>query len=129
MQQSLIDAWYAGVADDMLDFLQEFFDAHPEVSQNEVYVTGESYAGHYVPAVSHRIWKYNQDPFGMPINFKGLAIGALLPRLPCCCGVLFDRRSHIAEADPFSRMPPVVQVWSWFVRPLPTRLTATSARR
>lgn len=66
----------AGVADDMLDFLQEFFDAHPEVATNEVYVTGESYAGHYVPAVSHRIWEYNKAPFGMPINFKGLAIGA-----------------------------------------------------
>lgn len=62
----------------MLDFLQEFFDAHPEVADNEVYVTGESYAGHYVPAVSHRIWKYNKAPTGMPINFKGLAIGAQL---------------------------------------------------
>ena len=63
----------------MLDFLQEFFDAHPEVATNEVFVTGESYAGHYVPAVSHRIWKYNQAPSGMPINFKGLAIGVRPP--------------------------------------------------
>jgi serine carboxypeptidase-like clade IV len=62
----------------MLDFLQEFLDAHPEVADNEVFVTGESYAGHYVPAVSHRIWQYNQAPTGVPINFKGLAIGAPL---------------------------------------------------
>jgi serine carboxypeptidase-like clade IV len=59
----------------MLDFLQEFLAAHPELKDNDFYVTGESYAGHYVPAVSHRIWKANKDGEGEPINFKGLAIG------------------------------------------------------
>jgi carboxypeptidase C (cathepsin A) len=65
----------AGVAFDMLDFLQEFFAAHPDVADNELYVTGESYAGHYVPAVSHKLWSYNKNPVGMKFNLKGLAIG------------------------------------------------------
>jgi serine carboxypeptidase-like clade 4 len=32
------------VADDMLDFLQEFFEAHPELADKQFFVTGESYA-------------------------------------------------------------------------------------
>jgi serine carboxypeptidase-like clade IV len=83
----------------MLDFLQEFFDAHPELADNDVYVTGESYAGHYVPAVSHRIWKYNKAPTGAPIHFKGLAIGMLFLSalsLGCCsaCAVLQSASDH-----------------------------------
>ena len=43
------------VAADVLDFLLEFYDAHPEYAALPFYVTGESYAGHYVPAVASRI--------------------------------------------------------------------------
>ena len=43
------------VAADVLDFLLEFYDAHPEYADLPFYVTGESYAGHYVPAVASRI--------------------------------------------------------------------------
>eukprot|EP00892_Ulva_mutabilis_P009376 jgi/Ulvmu1/6810/UM031_0013.1 len=64
-----------GVAHDMLDFLQEFMAAHPEVADNDFYVTGESYAGHYVPAVSQRVWQYNKGHSGQAINLKGFAIG------------------------------------------------------
>lgn len=64
------------VGDDMLDFLQEFFAVHPELADRPFYVTGESYAGHYVPAVSHRIWLANKNKEGnRPINLKGIAIG------------------------------------------------------
>ena len=34
-----------GVANDMLDFLQEFFAKHPHLMGRDFYVTGESYAG------------------------------------------------------------------------------------
>lgn len=67
----------AAVADDMIDFLVDFFAAHPELASNPFYVTGESYAGHYVPAVSHRIWQWNKAGDGPKINFKGFAIGVL----------------------------------------------------
>ena len=68
--------WFAGVAHDMLDFLQEFMAAHPEVAKNDFYITGESYAGHYVPAVSQRVWQHNKAASGPPIALKGFAIGA-----------------------------------------------------
>lgn len=39
-------------------------------------IAGESYAGHYVPAVSHRIHSYNKNVApDKKINLKGLAIG------------------------------------------------------
>lgn len=40
------------------------------------YITGESYAGHYIPAVAHHIWAFNKaaDP-AERINLKGVAIG------------------------------------------------------
>lgn len=63
------------VADDMLDFLQEFMEAHPELAENEVYITGESYAGHYVPAVANRVYRAKELGEGTPINIKGAAIG------------------------------------------------------
>ena len=40
------------------------------------FALGESYAGHYIPAISHHIWEKNQednDEFKIPL--KGLAIG------------------------------------------------------
>jgi serine carboxypeptidase-like clade 4 len=127
------------VAEDMLDFLSEFVDAHPELRRvlltlvpirprrrgerrslrtfagvslrpalafnpdtprrlssptdafqlhpdgrsygtplrgRDFYVTGESYAGHYVPAVSYAAFKAQQsDGVGVGMRLKGLAIG------------------------------------------------------
>jgi len=63
------------VAEDMYEFLQTFFSTYPQYSKANFYVTGESYAGHYVPAVSSRIVQGNTNKEGLYINFKGLAIG------------------------------------------------------
>ncbi|KAG2492349.1 hypothetical protein HYH03_009297 [Edaphochlamys debaryana] len=64
------------VGQDMLDFLWEFYRVHPEMQANPFYVTGESYAGHYVPAVSSAIYRANELGQGpMTIPLAGLAIG------------------------------------------------------
>lgn len=65
------------VAEDAYYFFQAFIKSHPEYSKNPLYIIGESYAGHYVPAISHRIWKGNQDLCDncQELNFAGLAIG------------------------------------------------------
>ena len=51
--------------------------AHPEYNKLPFFTFGESYAGHYVPAVTHRIWKNNNAlPTGaITINLKGTAVG------------------------------------------------------
>ncbi|KAL6896702.1 hypothetical protein ACP4OV_007274 [Aristida adscensionis] len=64
-----------GVADDLYDFLQAFFREHPDLLQNEFYITGESYAGHYIPAAANRVHRGNKNASGLHINLKGFAIG------------------------------------------------------
>lgn len=65
------------VADDVLDFLIEFIDAKPHLAASPFFVTGESYAGHYVPAVAARIAEHNASEHRRtaPIALRGLAIG------------------------------------------------------
>lgn len=66
-----------GVANDMYDFLQQFMKAHPDLAERDFYAIGESYAGHYIPAVTHKIWSNNNDlPSGaIKINLKGTGVG------------------------------------------------------
>ena len=55
-------------------FLLNFFKAYPEFSKNPFFVTGESYAGIYVPTLANRIVDGNAA--GKPhINLKGIAVG------------------------------------------------------
>jgi cathepsin A (carboxypeptidase C) len=63
------------VAEDMYQFVQHFLTAHPEYSQNEFFVFGESYGGHYAPAVTNRIFKGNQQKEGLQVNLKGVGVG------------------------------------------------------
>jgi len=65
-----------GVAEDFYDFLQEFYVQLPQYKNNSLYITGESYAGHYIPAISNHIFEKNQeDDDDYKIPLKGLAIG------------------------------------------------------
>ncbi|CAI9761531.1 unnamed protein product [Fraxinus pennsylvanica] len=70
-----IRATSEGAAGDFYDFLQAFFQAHPQYAKNDFYITGESYAGHYIPAFAARIQQGNNNKEGIHINMKGLAIG------------------------------------------------------
>lgn len=62
------------VGEDLYQALKQFFLLFPELQKNDFFVTGESYAGKYVPAVSHVIHEHNQKG-QFKINLKGLAIG------------------------------------------------------
>ncbi|KAK9835225.1 hypothetical protein WJX81_007216 [Elliptochloris bilobata] len=65
------------VAADMLDFMLAFYQKFPEYAGRELYITGESYGGHYVPAVSAGILAHNrkQNNASPLINLEGFAIG------------------------------------------------------
>lgn len=63
------------VGDQMYGFLQAFFQHFTQYQSHDFFVTGESYGGHYVPSVSHRVWQGNQQKEGIHINLKGLAVG------------------------------------------------------
>ncbi|PNX61512.1 serine carboxypeptidase 48-like protein, partial [Trifolium pratense] len=63
-----------GVSNDLYDFLQAFFKQHSEYVKNDFYITGESYAGHYVPALASRVHQGNKDNKGIKINLKQFSI-------------------------------------------------------
>jgi len=66
------------VADDLYDALQQFFTMFPALRTNDFYVTGESYAGKYVPAISYKLYTEQKAVSSDPdqvIQFKGMAIG------------------------------------------------------
>ena len=68
----------AGVASDMYDFVKSFLHESYEgkFKDSDFHVFGESYAGHYVPAVSQEIVKRNADASdGDKINLVGMSIG------------------------------------------------------
>ena len=61
----------------MYAFLQQFFQTYEKYAGLEFFAFGESYAGHYIPAVTHAIWQHNQDlPTGaVHINLVGTSVG------------------------------------------------------
>ncbi|KAL3618744.1 Serine carboxypeptidase-like 48 [Castilleja foliolosa] len=79
-----------GVSNDLYDFLQAFFKAHPKLASNDFYITGESYAGHYIPAFASRVNQGNKDKEGLHINLKGFAIGNGLTNPEIQYGVYTD---------------------------------------
>uniref|UniRef100_A0A8D9AGN2 Carboxypeptidase n=1 Tax=Cacopsylla melanoneura TaxID=428564 RepID=A0A8D9AGN2_9HEMI len=54
--------------------LYQFFHLFPEFAQNDFYLTGESYAGKYIPTAAFEIHKRNLMSH-FKINLKGLFIG------------------------------------------------------
>ncbi|CAD6263921.1 unnamed protein product [Miscanthus lutarioriparius] len=69
--------FYEGVGDSMtardnLKFLQGWFAKFPQYKGRDLYITGESYAGHYVPQLAQRMVEFNKEKL---FNLKGIALG------------------------------------------------------
>jgi cathepsin A (carboxypeptidase C) len=63
------------VAQDVYAFTQGFYQKYPALLANDLFITGESYGGHYVPAISNYIVSQNAAGGNKKIPFKGCAIG------------------------------------------------------
>lgn len=59
------------VARDLYSAVAQFFELFPELQKNDFYISGESYAGKYVPALAHETLTRNSAN----LNLKGLSIG------------------------------------------------------
>ena len=55
---------------DFYQYSQAFFTEHKEFAANDFYITGESYAGHYIPAFASRVHQGNKEKQGIHINLK-----------------------------------------------------------
>ena len=63
-------------ADDNLIALLDFFKKYPEFKTKDFYISGESYAGIYVPILAYKIIEYNKKPETKEkINLKGILVG------------------------------------------------------
>eukprot|EP00124_Ichthyophonus_hoferi_P000088 Ihof_evm8s3 gene=Ihof_evmTU8s3 len=63
------------VANQMYEFLSLFLAANKELQNNDFWIFGESYGGHYIPAVATKIVQENEKGLRLAINFKGVGIG------------------------------------------------------
>lgn len=65
------------ISEDAYYFLQGFLKEHPAYSKNPLFVVGESYGGHYAPAIAHKVWTKNKSNDGskLHINLAGVAVG------------------------------------------------------
>uniref|UniRef100_A0A0A9W0I2 Carboxypeptidase n=1 Tax=Lygus hesperus TaxID=30085 RepID=A0A0A9W0I2_LYGHE len=62
------------VGRDLYSALIQFFQIFPELQSHDFYISGESYAGKYIPALAYTI-HINNPTASLKINLKGMAIG------------------------------------------------------
>jgi hypothetical protein len=60
-------------ADDLFNALGAFLERYPEFSKSPLYLSGESYAGEYIPHLAFKILTDGTDELKQ--NFKGFAVG------------------------------------------------------
>ncbi|KAL5725002.1 hypothetical protein ACHQM5_008199 [Ranunculus cassubicifolius] len=65
----------AQTAGENLMFLIEWLKEFPKYKNSDIYLTGESYAGHYVPQLATLILQYNNMHHINPIKLKAIALG------------------------------------------------------
>ncbi|OQR87877.1 serine protease family S10 [Achlya hypogyna] len=63
------------VAHNMHAFLQGWLEAHPKFANHKFFIAGESYAGHYIPAIAAHILDTADTDGYAPIKLSGVAIG------------------------------------------------------
>ncbi|KAG4304127.1 hypothetical protein PORY_002491 [Pneumocystis oryctolagi] len=61
--------------DQFMIFLDKFFELFPEYKRDDLYISGESYAGQYVPYIANYILKRNKKDHSKSYNLKGILIG------------------------------------------------------
>eukprot|EP01039_Chlorochromonas_danica_P002025 gene2024-2208_t len=65
----------AQTALDNYNLIQAFLTRFPEYRTNDLYITAESYGGHYIPTLAKQIVDSNKVQGNTVLNFKGFAVG------------------------------------------------------
>ncbi|KAJ3671607.1 hypothetical protein LUZ60_007686 [Juncus effusus] len=68
-------------ANDMYIFLLRWFEKFPELKSRDLFLTGESYAGHYIPQLADVLLSHNMKSKDFKFNIKGIGIGNPLLKL------------------------------------------------
>ncbi|KAK8925696.1 Serine carboxypeptidase 24 [Platanthera zijinensis] len=62
-------------AEDSLIFLIRWMERFPQYKHRQLYIAGESYAGHYIPQLAKKICAYNKASAKPFINLQGFLVG------------------------------------------------------
>nr|XP_023874435.1 serine carboxypeptidase-like 46 [Quercus suber] len=62
-------------AKDNLRFLINWLEEFPNYKDSDLFLTGESYAGHYIPQLAALLMEYNKNPNIKPIKLRAIALG------------------------------------------------------
>ncbi|XP_021892585.1 serine carboxypeptidase-like 40 [Carica papaya] len=90
----------ASTANDAYIFLINWLERFPQYKSRDFYITGESYAGHYVPQLAYTILLNNKNANQTLINLKGIAIGnAWIDDTTSLLGVYDYIWSHALNSD------------------------------
>ncbi|XP_031132013.1 serine carboxypeptidase-like 42 [Ipomoea triloba] len=68
-------------AEDMLIFMKKWYEKFQEFLDRPLFLTGESYAGHYIPQLASLMIDHNKHSKGHQFNIKGVALGNPLLKL------------------------------------------------
>ncbi|KAE8715506.1 Serine carboxypeptidase-like 40 [Hibiscus syriacus] len=87
-------------AEDSYVFLLNWLERFPQYKTRDLFITGESYAGHYVPQLASYILSRNKGTNQTVINLKGIAIGNAWIDDDICTKGLFDYLwTHALNSD------------------------------
>ncbi|XP_010547376.1 PREDICTED: serine carboxypeptidase-like 27 [Tarenaya hassleriana] len=62
-------------AEDAYTFLVKWFERFPQYKHRDLYIVGESYAGHFVPQLSKLVYERNKGISNPVLNLKGFMVG------------------------------------------------------
>ncbi|TYJ42585.1 hypothetical protein E1A91_A03G098900v1, partial [Gossypium mustelinum] len=81
-------------------FLINWLERFPQYKRRDFFITGESYAGHYVPQLAYYILSRNKNTNQTVINLKGIAIGnAWIDDTICMKGMFNYLWTHALNSD------------------------------
>ncbi|XP_058097311.1 serine carboxypeptidase-like 42 isoform X2 [Magnolia sinica] len=82
----------SSTANDMLEFLMGWYEKFHEFKSRDLFLTGESYAGHYIPQLAIVLLNHNKHSMGFKFKIKGVAIG----------NPLLNPKIDFQESDPYN---------------------------
>ncbi|KAI3893484.1 hypothetical protein MKX03_022812 [Papaver bracteatum] len=106
----------ATTAADNVKFIVNWLEEFPEFKDSDLYLAGESYAGHYIPQLAALLMEYNKQPNIKPINLKAIALGNPLLGLDISINAADYLWSHGAISDATLKLLKTVCNDSRFVR-------------
>ncbi|CAH9081758.1 unnamed protein product [Cuscuta epithymum] len=71
-------------AHDMLIFMQKWYEKFPAFVDRPLFLTGESYAGHYIPQLASLMIDHNKEFKGQQFQIKGVAVTKMSMEVDVC---------------------------------------------